>query len=161
MSVSYSTISLKKGRRLWHSLESQTSITSNTFRLQTSLIITACCFVISFHSSKKTIYQRRPSASQRQELLGTTLTIYYTCKPPVIELGVNQNKCKCLPSFNHRVNFCYSFQEHLSISRKITTIILFTPPVSLYKSNQNNLPFLNNNKNHSKGVTSKKKLYLI
>ena len=34
---------------LWHSLESQTSITSNTFRLQTSLIITACCFVISFH----------------------------------------------------------------------------------------------------------------
>ena len=49
MSVSYSTISLKKGRMLWHSLESQTSITSNTFRLQTSLIITACCFVISFH----------------------------------------------------------------------------------------------------------------
>ena len=44
-----STISLKKGRMLWHSLESQTSITSNTFRLQTSLIITACCFVISFH----------------------------------------------------------------------------------------------------------------
>ena len=32
-----------------NSLESQTSITSNTFRLQTSLIITACCFVISFH----------------------------------------------------------------------------------------------------------------
>ena len=35
---------------LWHSLESQTSINSNTFRLQTSLIITACCFVISFQN---------------------------------------------------------------------------------------------------------------
>ena len=34
---------------LWHPLESQTSINSNIFRLQTSLIITACCFVISFH----------------------------------------------------------------------------------------------------------------
>ena len=37
---------------LWHSLESQTSITSNTFRLQTSLIITACCFLISFHADE-------------------------------------------------------------------------------------------------------------
>ena len=35
---------------LWHSLESQTSINSNIFRLQTSLIITACCFVISFQA---------------------------------------------------------------------------------------------------------------
>ena len=40
---------------LWHSLESQTSINSNIFRLQTSLIITACCFVISFHVATKEI----------------------------------------------------------------------------------------------------------